>query len=800
MDLGALDADGYYRLLRKLEGSGYCKDDDSVRGTELMAVAKMAAMVTETLSDSFANLFLISATTGLDLIERTMFLVQSSSLTVEERRARLIAFRQGAWLVEARLSNSFATYLGDATGSTQRPGNVEATAHRAAPGSAFLVARREPAAITKRQIRDLEIVLARGLAGRAISGGVTQRDATWGDALEPAGIAITPAVTIPAQTKARTAPLPFHPGSAMSREAWIELQSLLAWKSHGFSINQTQQGRTVMLINASLAASGSVLIDGPTANSSINWSHRIVQAWGVASTSAVTDPSAKTAAENVWLAPSKTGVSGAGYVHKLLGCDTSATDSTLTLDIDGSGNLRLNNTGGSTLHVTLMVRCTPVYTAGSTTDTQPWMNADQAEHDDLAELYAAQLVTDGGAVGKFASVDAGALRRVVYSGPLSKAPIAGIPQGVSLDTSEDWRNRYVLVVPLATFSGGTGIDSTYPVPSSDGMLAPPIFQFPHTAAARLFYTGSGVAPGSATQQPNQASVHLEVATGQFWLFADTTGALHVEMKDASTVDNGAWMGLIIASERTDGSSVVTPVPVHATQVQTFDLEAVQSVGTYQQGRQGNVPRRLLTDAAPKAIPTCSPLGLHTEGAFPARPVSWMVRERLGATDDGAYEERQPIFGQRKRVVSLTIPTGTSRQVDDFNLADELAPGVNDQIDMRDRIVWIEGRWSTTDITVNAASQASDASSGQFVLPLYTGPYARIFSLSGPIYIVGHRATFDITGGGLDVEFEFSRAGVQKGIHSVVRINNATGATVYLNLVVEVSGKLGLCDSRAYGVV
>lgn len=798
MDLGALDAQGYYELLRKLEGTGYCKDDDSVRGTELMAVATIAAMCTAKLQDAFANLFLTSSTSGLDLRERVLYLVQLSSLPVEERRARLIAFQQGSWLVEARLDNAFGTYLADFTGTTQRPADLETTQQRSALGAAFLVARREPAATAKQQIRDLSPVLDRGLPVRAISGGVSQRDATWGDALKPAGIALTPAVTIPAQTLARTAPIPFHPGSSMSREEWVELQSMLCFKSHGFSIDQTKQGRTVMCLNVSISAASSSLIDGPTANSSIDWSNRLIQAYGVVSTTTLTDLTANTKAEHVWLAPSKTGALGAAYTHTLIGSDQSATNSTATLDMDASGNLRLNNTGGSTVFVTLMIRCSPQYSPGSSTDTQPWMNSTQANHADMAELFAAQVVTNA-AVGKFAAVNAGALRRVCYSGPLVKVPTEGIPQGVTLDTSVDWRNRYVLVVPLVTLSGGTGIDNTYPVPSVDGMLTIPIFQYPRVAAPRLFYTGSGVAMGSATQQPYQMPANGVIGDGPFWLFSDTSGALCIEMKATdSTSDSGAWMGLIIASDPTDGSSVTTPAPVHATQVQSHDIECVQTLGTYQQGRQGNVPRRLLTDAAPKLAPTCAPLGVIGEGAFPIRPVSWMISERLGATDDGSYEQRQSIFGQRRRMVSLAVPNGTSRMVDDYNLADQMGLAINDQIDMRDRILWIEGRWSPTDITVQAASQASDSAAPQFSIAMYTGPYARQYNVGG-YWVFGQRVTVSLAPiSGVDIEFVFSRAGTQKGLHSVVRVNNSTGASAYLNLVWEVSGKLGLCDSRNYG--
>lgn len=798
MDLGSLDQDQYLALLQRLEGSGFTKDPDSVRVGELTAIAKAAAMATEALNDAFANLFLQSVNSALDLYERTLYLVQGSTVSVDERRARLLAFRQGSWMVEARLDNAFTNYLDDTTGTTQRPTEVESRAHGASPGTGLTVSRREPAMSTKLQARDLATVLERGLPARARSAGVSQRDATWGDALEPAGIAMTPAVTVPAQTAARTAPMKFPPGSSMTRAQWVELQALLCYKSHGFSIDQTKQGRTVMCINVSLAGGATALIDGP-GNGSVNWQHRFISAYGVVSSTTIADPTAKTVAEQVWLAASKAGPASSSYPHTLLGSDAAVTNSNVALDVDTSGNLRVKNNNGSGVFVTLMVRCTPTYAPGSTTDTQPWANTTQPSAAGMAELYAAQLVTQG-AAGKFAGVNAGAIRRVLYSGPLVKTPTDGIPQGVTLDTSIDWRNRYVLVVPLMTLSGGAGIDNTYPVPSMDGMFSPPLFQYPRLSAPRLFFTGAGTAMGSATAQPYQLSVGSTIGFGPFWAFAETDGTLCVEMKEtASLAASGAWMGLIIASDPIDGTAVSTPAPVHATQVQTHDLETVQTLGTYQQGRQGNVPRYLITDPAPRPVPTCSPLGVIGEGAFPVRPVSWMVRERLGDNLDGKYEHRQSIFGQRRRLVSLTVPNGASREIDDFNLSAQLSLGVNDQIDLRDRILWLEGRWSAADITVNAASALTDVGTAQFSLQMYTGPINR----SGPgfagFYSGGHRVTVSLSPvAGLEFEFVFSRAGTQKGLHSVGRFLNSTGATAYLNFTWEVSGKLGLCDSRGYG--
>jgi hypothetical protein len=780
--LGSLDRAGFLRLIFRLQGDGLTQDEDSNLYKERDAWAYIAASVSETLESAASNLLLSTAVTLLDKYEATRHLLQGSTRLTSSRQSRLVAFLRSLPMVPARIDRGFSGHVGATTGTTLRPTLAQLQAHRASPLGALFVARREPAAADPLVRRDLVPMLERGLPARAIPGMVSTRDALWGDAVDPAGIKMAPIVTVPAQTKARTAWPEVYPGSVITREAWIELQSQLCWKSHGFSIDQHAQGRTIF-VSAAIGSGGTSI------DTTIDWSNRIVQAWGVVSGSSITDPTTLDNTSHSWLPPSKMGPAGSGYTHTMSDTQVSPASVGITFSVNGSGNLVITNTSGGTRHVRLLVRSTPEYTPGSSADTQPWIDADQMEHADMSELYASTVVSDVDDAGQFAGVNAGALRRICYSGPLTRTAGQGVPQGVVLDTSEDWRNRWVLVVPMQTFTGATdSATNNIPVIGAWGMR--PKSAAKRTDAPRLFFTGAGQSMGSPTVLANQHpcagfdAVNDPVNT---WLFArDDDGALCLEMK-AGLSNNQTYTGLlmVLATEQTTGDSVVTPVPVHASQVQTLDLEQPLNCGVYAQGRQGNVPRYLLTDDAPKARPTCPPMGLQSEGHSPVRPAKYELRERLGALDDGTWERRQELVKQRKRLVTLHVPTGQTLPIDAFNVPAEMGPGQNDQLDFRDRFVWAEGRYAASDITVSDPTQASDASATGFAVIMYTGPGASI-------------ETELAVSAGVFLKYEHTRAYAGGGYHSRLLIRNVSGSDVYLNATVECSGFLGFTDRRAIG--
>lgn len=790
MKLGTLDRDGFLRLFLRMQGTGYSADPDSNRVKELTAVAEIAAKVSESLEAAAGNLLLSTAVTLLDKLEDVRFLTQGSTRSTSARQSRLVAHLRALPMMPTRLGNAFAGHVGVATGATLQPTRAQLQAHRASPLGAFGVGRREPAATDPLIRADLALIMQRGLPARCLFLGISTRDATWGDALEPASLKLQPAVTVPAQTKARTAPIEMIPGRVVMPFEWIEIQSMLCWKSHGFSLDQHAQGRTIFA-SASLS-SGGTSIDG-----SVDWSNRFLQVWGVVgAVGSVDDPTTLDATKHSWLPPSKLGAAGAGFTHTLF--DTQDAPDTasqsITFAVNGSGQLVITNNGGGTVSVRLFVRGSPQYIPGTSADTQPWINNTQVASADLCELYAATVVSDVDDEGQFAGVDAGALRRVIYTGPMLREAGQGIPQLRVLDTSEDWRNRWVLVTCLQTYNGVTsGAENNHFTIGTFGM-------FPSGAsrpnAPRLFFTGAGQAPGSSSVLPNQHAC----TTGPYdprqgdadnaWLFARASdGALVIEMKDP-TSNYQCYSGLLLltATEQTTGASVVTPVPVHATQVQTIDLDQPQNTGCYAQGRQGNVPRYLLTDPAPKARPTCPAMGLISEGNSPVRPSKWETREMLGAADDGTWERRQPLVGQRKRLVSVACLANSTTPVDDFNLPQKMAPGLNDQVDFRDRFLWVEGTYSASDITITNASQQSDTSASAFEGILYAGPYCGYQEIE----FGGQALT------GIFLQFEFTRRGAGRGYHSRLLVRNTTGATVYVNMAIEASGFLGFTDRRSIG--
>jgi hypothetical protein len=784
MQLGVLTRAGYRALLIRLQGSGLANEPGTKRYTELDAVADIADKVTQALENVTAGLFMTSAVATLDLYERVRYLVQGTSVTDATRQARLIAFHQGASkLVPARLANAFGTYLANLTGQTLGSEAAALRAHASSPLSAFLVGRRETAANTELKRRDLWPILERGLPARATPGPISTADAVWGAALDPASIAVASVVSVPTN-KARIAPIEVPPGGSLTREQWIELQSMLCWKSHGFSVNQDKQGRTIF-VKITLAPGASFT------ETSLDYTDRLITVAGCVSEYSVDDPTVRSPAEHVFATTGKTnygqnlrnynGTNGQGNGAGVLGIAVGAIGTSLEID-----NITNTMAVPLTLNLALMIQVTPTFLRNTTTDTQPWLDADTVLRADLAELYKAQVVSSQNTPGNFAGVSAGALRRVLYTGPLYYQPDYGVPDTAVLDSSEDWRNRWVLVSSCFIASGDAAIpNDAFPVPSCDGMYNA------DGAPWRIWYTGPGAASPPAALGANEHPVEFPGVGFQqtIFFYVDPAGALCVRMKPVgSTLRRAAsCIALVIATERDVSPVSVASVPVHATQVQTVDLEQPQHCGCFAQGQQGGAPRYLLSDAAPKAAPTAPPLGLITEGHSPSRPVSWRVHERLGALDNGTYEVRQKIYGQRKRVVSIVVPAGATVPVDDFNKLAETAPGLNDQVDFRDRYLIVHGRASYSDIRLGAAVPLPDNIALAIGWSIYTGPYE----------LAAHTKAINPT---LSIRFEFARAGAGRGLHSRLVLINTDALPVYVNMTVEVSGKLGLCDSRLYGYV
>jgi hypothetical protein len=583
----------------------------------------------------------------------------------------------------------------------------------------------------------------------------------------------------------------YFPGSVIDVNDWIELQSMLCWKSRGFTITQTSQGRTIV-VAGEIDASATAIIDGPTHGGAgaISWHNRFVQAWGaydagdIIAAGADDDLTVLADTQRIWLATAKLGNSGTAYTHALKEMD-AATDSPLSMTVNASGDLQLINADATPYNFVLMIRCTPVHTIATETDTQPWINATDITNAQLGELADSAEIRDGNGGGtgwtqtSLFSGDRGAMRRILYTGPLGKASATGSVNRVVLDSSEDWRRRYLLV--SAVTNSGTAFYNSIARNGASARGGSAV----STAVPRLFFTGNGAATGSATASAYQhpdSNVNPEI-----WIFADsTTGNLVAEMKSTdSTSNHAAALFLVTASERYDGTSVAVQVPLHATQIHALDLNQPQNNGCFAQGMQGKSPRYLATSLDPSAEPTNPPLGLIAEGMGGwRRPVQYRVRERVGRVDDSTWLVRQPIIGQRKRVVSITVPAATTVAVDLFNDPTGILPGSVDQVDFRDRFIQVEGRIDSTDITIFrlGSTQLTDVGGSEFAFCFYSGPYAD--------------QTF--TTGILTMTVEFSRDGSSRGYHSRLVISHSSGSTRYVNMTIEATGYLGLTDRRLFG--
>ncbi len=791
MDFGSLDQAGFLRLLKRLQGKGgYSEDDDSNRVKELNAVAKVAELASAAIGLVGQNQFVSQAIEALLTYEALYNLPSDYGFTNAQRQSRLKAFASSLpKMVEARLDAAFDAYLGATSGVTIRPEADVAWTGHAAPGAAGLyVQRQEPSADTAER-RTLDPILARGLPARALGGKVSTGNATFGSgSIDRKSINLTQAVTPATQTKSHCEPYPHYPGSVIEATTWKEIQAMLMWKGKNVVLSTANQGQTIVAVG-SIPAGNVAVVDGPTfgGGGAITWDNRLVQAWGYWSstniTAAGTDLTGLPATDACWLSASKLGTIAVPYAPGLVDIATGAAVGA-TVSINGAGDLIITNTGGATKYLVLMIRCTPAHTTGTFADTQPWVSTTDITNAAITQVAKGAEIRDangGGAAWTKTSLfssDKGAIRRICYSGPIGVGPLDAFavrdeePKRVILDSSEDWRGRYVLIVPILQTS-----NVNMPAAAFDGVLGRALPSA--DAPARLFWTGTGAAQGSATALAFQHPDKI-VAAKNCWIFADsTTGDLIAEWKaTASTNHYGALMFLAIGSMPRDGSGVSTSVPLHATQIHALDLNQIQNNGCFAQGFQGGVPRAYIGASTKRTIPTCPPLGLIAEGAMPRRPVSWMVRERVGDYNEvanGYYESRQRIYGQRKRVLSIRVPASTTIEIDDFNIQSDSI----DQLDPRDRLVWIEGRYSATDITVFHSPQITDVGASRVAIAFYFGPFA---DQSIPI-------------GPLTFRFSFAR---QLGLHSRILVQETAGADVYLNLVMEYSGHLGLTDRRLYG--
>lgn len=751
----------YLKILKSLQGSGYASDDDSARVKELTSVAAIAATATKALALATRNAFVSHAVELLSDWERVRGAPSARGLSDDSRRARLVAFGKALpKLVRARLSAASLAYTGNA-GTTTRITSASGIGGPRYWG--FGIGRLQPGA-TEAQLRTIDSILERAPA-RYIGKKSGTAYATYGTTLERKVISPTPVVSVVTNNTPHVAPVEVFPGAAVTREAWREIQAQLMYQpeslgdpSSPMTIDNALPGEWVYFagrINnstlATLEASGAATFSGG----------RAASAWGAFATAAPSDWSTVTASQRLWLPLSRIAV---GEPAKPI-LTLAGTPSGLTFQISATGRPQIQNATGAAQDFILLVRTTPGIARDGVHDNAPWApDFDVITNASVAALHSGNTfrawLSGGAAWTPVTSPGAGvgSIRRILYTGLMR----AG--DSVVMDSSVDWRNRVLLVSNVTQGNDGT----TPPSPSAQ-ILPGLTFQDNPYAVPKLFLTSTGSVVGAASSRKLSDVPVLPAIR----IFADQgNGALMAELPTGATGGTAASGFFLITAS--DFAETDDPAPLHATQVHAYDLALIQNRGVYAQGTQGGAPRKFPSDA-PRAALTTPPLGLISESTSPRRPASFMVRERIGNAADDVYEVRQRIIGQRRRIVTARIISGNAIAIDPLDSPD--------LCDYRDRYVWIDGRLMYSDGRLSGTGADDDSSRVPISMAFYTGPYGD--------------QTFEILPD-ISIRFVYSRAAISTGMRSTILLSNANAFDVYLNLVIETTGYLGLADLRNYG--
>lgn len=781
MRIETLDRAGFLDLLKRLQGSGYTSEDGTARVAELDAIAEIAAKANEAIGDASENAFPTHASQILDAMEWAFKLPSSGGLSVAQRQARLLAFSQ-------TLPNATQPRVDAACDRYAGAGTTLETSRRVASGpnvAGDRVARIQPSSDGPARA-GIEQVLSRAIPARMDDGrcGIDYLTFGVGVAQEDAAYAINPAeiVTPGPQWAPDVAPIAAGTAAVLSPAELREYQAQLLWKpcargtattfyaAHRSATAGQDPGQFIIAMG-SIANGATATVD------TADWSSCLVQAWGVISTldvrlgGANEDFSNIALSERVWLAPKNLSASAGSFLS------TPAGTNTLGIQLSGT-QLQITNAMGAARNFVLLIRASAKFTTTQTADItsrEAWINPHSVSNPCVRSLVAQTSIRSANASTNWTpttflgTTNRGAIRRILYTGPMQKSLYGNteIPRTVILDSSINWTNRYLVVVPLSKASANIVAASAEPLTGRVGT-------YDSLAVPRVFFTG----PGSLTAT---GAVPASYYCKEDW-FSANTGYLYVAAEDGTlryvhnpAVGNpeyGCAMFMVIATAQ--ASSAASQAPAHATQVHAIDINEPQNFGVYAQG-MGTVPNTygLSTN---KAV-TCPPLGLICDGGAPRRPLSWMRELKWGYVDRVEVEYRQRIFGQRRRMISMVLPASASILIE----PDAYDITSLDPIDYRDRFVWIEGRIGSGTSDIGAAPTANDAAWSKLALAMYTGPYGD--------------QTY--TYASLEFKFEFARSTSAPAFSRII-VRNTSGATLTLNALLECTGQLGLTDTRSYG--
>ncbi|MCB9603325.1 MAG: hypothetical protein H6721_26690 [Sandaracinus sp.] len=378
--------------------------------------------------------------------------------------------------------------------------------------------------------------------------------------------------------------------------------------------------------------------------------------------------------------------------------------------------------------------------SGSTLAATAWGNAVRAGY-----FGKASGTTSGG------GIDAGGVRRIGITVGIEK-PSAGRRE-VVLDTTEDWRDR-MIVVALATSNG----DQVRPGITGDEDL--------NLFTPKLFFSGPGTADPTSGY-----SADLD-GSGNVRMYArNTDGALCVDF--ASALAEAAYTALwqIMGTEQlgyhsTPVARITSAYGTTNARIEPRQLNFPQDAGLYEQFAQGEFR---LADAPDDS--EAMPLGPLGDGS-PRLPFSFRVRTQSPIAGGGGVRHvRQRLADVVRIFQSVAVPSSPTDPTYLYTVQ-------RDMRDLRDRFARFHLVWSTSDIRPGQASDTAWSSASKYGRFVWTGP------ISGPTGTYGITIAANLA------------MGLVSTIGSIQRLalRNTTGSTLYVAMMAEFGPRLGLRDS------
>lgn len=773
-------------LLKRLQGTGYASEEGTARAVELEAIAEVAAKASEALTVASDNASPSGISEIASAYEYAHQLPTDDSLTIQERRDRAVAFTRALpQATEARFigaANTLNTGLYE-TASYLSLNNKPARGPRAYWRGLSVGDASQP-------LDAVRLILDRASAASVLPAGSGRfglsYSLSWNSPSDNAVLHADSGMSGYLESgKPDTSAIEVTLGQTVTTGLLDEIRRSLYWHptagvgGTAFYVANSDDLPPAQTCGEWIVCLGSIANATTATLDASNWANQLASAYGIVSATNITtgggvDTASLAATDRVYCETAKH-----GFYRQLTASD--GTGSGVLIAFSNTGVTLQNNSGG-TRYFLLFVRGTARWSTTATTHaaadaiarktTFPqlevtWMTRNTSVRDgNITTNWTRTLVTGSDTAYR------GAHRRIIYSGPTAIAANAtsGVPVTVVVDTSIDWRGRWVMVYGTVQGSANSIVAANW------DQLQPLVSPGPFTVMPTAFFTGTG---GTATTFC--ASLGSGLPQPYRMYARSTDGALIVEHASSGVGGHVYACGLWFVVAAPKSSDATCRAPLDGAYAAPVDLAEPQMSGTWQQGWPSAPNPQHSAFPTTQSVPTNPPLGLISEGGSPPVPVQWTQRERVGIITDPSIVVRQRIFGQRKRMISLSVPAAGSRRLEAAN--GESGEPV-DEIDYRDRLVWVSGNVGSTDATIGTASGTADTSNTPFVCALYTGPY-------------GTQSVTIATG--VTLVFTFAKSTSGRGVHSELSFANSNGSTRYINAVLECTGQLGLSDNRTTGL-